>query len=117
MLPASRDIDIYQGDTFTLHFRLRLSTAVNNPEYVDLTNSVLKAQVRSVETSTTVLAEMICTVFNQTSYPGEGEIKIPSSVTATMSQSGVWDLQATFGDGTVITYMRGAANFVREVTR
>lgn len=116
MIPPTKDLWIYQGDTFELTFRLRQTAAVNSA-YFDLTDSELKAQIRVSEYSSTVNAEFTVTVADQVDFPGQATISLTPTQTRTVVDGGVWDLQVTFPDTTVHTYMRGAVHQIKEVTR
>lgn len=115
MLPATKDISIYHGDTFVLMVRLREKTVdglAGDP--VDLTGATAKAQIRADYVTSTVTTEMSCTF--PTGQPGVILVKIPASGTTAIN-TGVWDLQVTFPDGDVHTYLRGNVTSQQEVTR
>lgn len=114
MLPVSKNITVYQGDTFDLVFRLRNPDTSEGPgSYIDLTGCTAKAQVRSTEIDPTVLAEFTPTVDG---VNGQVSLRLSSTQTAGLA-AGVWDVQLTFPDGTIKTYLKGTVTVVKEVTR
>lgn len=117
MLPGTKDLAIYQGDTFILRLRLKLSTARNVNDYIDLTGCSVVAQIRSTEDSNTIIAPFTTVVENQTTNKGEVTISLANTTTTAMTQDGLYDVQVTFPDGTVTTYLRGKVTLTKEVTR
>lgn len=116
-LPAIKDLEIYQGDTFSLFMRLRMKQANGLPgAYLVLTGMTGKAEVRPTPESTTVLATFTVSLSNQTTEPGGVTLTLPAATTLTLS-SGVWDLQFKDGAGVVTTYLRGNVTVTKEVTR
>jgi len=118
-LPENRNLVIYKGDTFSLSFRLRQKQTSGAPgAYVDLTGCTPKAQIRATEDSTTVLQEFTATLGDQTNVDTVGQVNlvISSADTANLSP-GVWDVQVTYPDNTVTTYLRGSVTVTKEVTR
>lgn len=117
--PAVRDITIYQGDTYTLQFRVRAQNTDGTPgAYIDLTGATPKAQLRSAPQSTTVIAEFAATLDNQTTNTGGVTLTLTAAQTAALTyDSMAWDAQVTYPSGTVTTYLRGKATLLYEVTR
>lgn len=121
--PATYDLTIYQGDTFRLPLRLR----TQNPDgtfgdYIDLTGSTVKAQVRATTFATDVLAEFTAELLDQTVVDTKGSVLLSLDPTTTAGlltngAPGVWDVQITFADGSVKTYLRGSVTVVPQVTR
>lgn len=68
MIPASSDLTIYQGDSFSVLFRVRASvfnaeTQTYSPgDYVDLTGATAKSQIRATAASATVVEEFTPTI-------------------------------------------------------
>lgn len=115
MLPAPRDLTLYQGDTFAMTVGLKDKTVdglAGNP--VNLTGCTARAQIRATTAATTVLAEFACTITTPTA--GKIDLELTPAQTATLV-SGVWDLQITFPDSRVYTVAAGALTTVAEVTR
>jgi hypothetical protein len=115
--PAARDIEIYQGDTFDLYFRLKQkNTETNFFEYVDLTGAVGKAHLRTEAKADALMAEAQVTVSDQAVTPGGVWVHLSPVQTATVV-AGVWDCQLTFADGTVRTVLGGKVKVIVGVTR
>lgn len=114
MLPATRDLTIYKGDTFTMQVRLRQKTVDGLAgASVDLTGATPKAQVRTDYDAPAVLADFTCTLAPATS--GIIQLELSAAQTATFT-TGVWDLQVTFPDGRIRTYVTGTVTTQKEVT-
>lgn len=114
MKPAVYDLDVYKGDTCAFFVRLWEKTVdgvASNP--VDLTGATAKAQIRIVPSALDVLAEFACEV---TTNPGVVKLSLPATITSNLSP-GVWDLEITFADGVVQTYLKGNVSVTNEVTR
>ena len=112
--PAKLDIDIYQGDTFELIFRLKTPAG----SYVNLTGATAKAQVRATAATTSVLAEFTASVLTQTGDTlGGVKLLLSSAQTTLLNANGAWDVQVTFSDGTVKTYLAGTVTLIKEITR
>ena len=120
-LPESRNIDIYKGDTYGFSFRLRDRTPTGaRGAYVDLTGCTAKAQIRSTEDTPTVLVEFTASIPNQTVAENKGRVNLaltPAQTAALTFTKAVWDVQITFPDGVIRTYLKGAVTLTKEVTR
>lgn len=120
MIPASYDLTVYQGDTFSKTFRIRqLNADLTLGAYLNLTGYVGAAQVRTSPSANSVLATFTVTLEDQTSYTGGVTISLTSTITAglAVTTSCVWDLQLTSPAGKVTTYVAGTFSVVAEVTR
>lgn len=119
--PAVRDITIYQGDTYSLTFRVRSrNTDGTAGAYLDLTGCTPKAQLRTAPSSTSVVAEFTATLLNQADVNTRGGVTISLShaqTTALTYDSMAWDVQLTYPTGDVQTFLRGKAILIYEVTR
>jgi hypothetical protein len=116
-LPAVKNLEIYQGDTFSLYMRLRMKDANGLPgAYLDLTGQTPKAEIRPTPESSTVNATFTCTLDNQIVSPGGITLALAASTTLTLA-NGVWDLQFKDTGGTINTYLRGTVTVTKEVTR
>lgn len=116
MLPLTRAIHLYQGDSFSLKFRLKTKDASEPPVVtpVNLTGCTVKAQIRTFETETPeVVAEFASTITDAAN--GEVELKLTPEQTAEI-EGGRWDVQVTFADGSVKTYIRGNVAVKSQVT-
>lgn len=110
-LPASKNLTFYQGDSFSLKFRLK------NPDtdvYLDLAGCTPKAQVRANADDASVMVEFTAALG---SNPGEVVLSLTPVQTAALTLPGVWDVQLTFPDGSVRTYLAGTTKVVKEITR
>lgn len=124
MQPASQDLEIYQGDTFTFFFRLRnrvwdeeTQTYIGGT-YIDLTNYTGKAQIRATADDPTVLQELTVTLANQATLPGGVLVSLTAAQTAALpTTGGVWDVQLTSPTSEVQTFIAGRVTVTREVTR
>lgn len=115
MLPVNRNLTIYKGDTFDFTFKLRTKGAFGAPgDYVDLTGATAKAQIRASQDDTTVMAEFTCSTGDDT---GSVSLQLSPTQTAALTGNGVWDVQITFADGAIKTYLAGTTTVVKEVTR
>lgn len=116
MLPASRNLTIYAGDTFEMSVRLREKTVDGLPgNPVNLAGCTPKSQIRATEDSSTVIAEFSCALDTDPTT-GIINVSLAASTTATLV-GGVWDLQLTFPDGKIRTYVKGNVSVQKEVTR
>ena len=120
-LPDSRNLSIYKGDTFSFSFRLRAKNSYGVPaDYVDLTGATAKAQIRATEDSNTIIQEFTCVIPDQTVPENKGKVILSISAADTGASgfvNGVWDVQLTWPDNTVRTYLRGTTQVIKEVTR
>ena len=120
MLPVSRNIQIYKGDSFALSFRLRSRDVNGDPsDYVDLSGCTAKAQIRETEDSSSIIAEFDAEVPTQTGTDlGRVNLSLEPAVTGAAGFiAGKWDVQLTFPDGAVKTYLNGSVTVIKEVTR
>lgn len=113
-LPVSKNLNIYEGDTFRFVFRLRQQDLFGEAGApVNLSGSIVRSQIRPAENSETVLAEFTAT---HNDDGGEVTLMLTPAVTASLVD-GVWDAQVQFPDGTVRTYLKGTVTVNQEVTR
>lgn len=118
MLPTEFNIDVYQGDTFELTMRLKRRTALNTLDYVDLTDADVKAQVRLLPSTGSVAAEFATDVPDQTLEGNLGMFTVSLTPTQTRTlPDGWWDVEVTFPDTKVRTYLRGTVTVLEEITR
>jgi hypothetical protein len=114
-LPVTKNLAIYKGDTYKFSFRLKEQSGAQN--YVDLTGCTAKAEIRPDHDSETVLVEFTTEVPTQT---GDDLGRVNLSLTPTETSaaaSGVWDVQLTWPDGMVKTYLAESVVVTKEVTR
>lgn len=126
MIPAVKDLVLYQGDSFNLFARFRQavwdpSTLTYVPgSYINLTGVTPKAQIRKTTATTTVVAEFAFTLGNQSDPNTVGSVNFTLShsiMAAVVAGDYVWDVQLTFADASVATYLAGAVSVIAEVTR
>ncbi len=120
-MPAHKfKLEIDQGATYdkTLTWRVGSKAATAVP--VDLTGCKARAQIRAEIDSVEVLLEL--TTENERIQLGgpDGTIRIliDAATTAAITwDSGVYDLEVEFADGTVVRRMAGGVSVSKEVTR
>jgi len=108
MTPGKHALAIYRGDTFTRKFTLWADAA--KTVEVDLTGAVVKAEIRD-KPGGAVLGELTCVI----TLPNIIDASLTAAESALLA-SGVWDLQVTFLDGTVSTYLTGAVTVTPDIT-
>ena len=116
MLAGKYNIVCDQGSTFIREFTVRDSAGLP----YNLTGYSARMQVRKDVDSTTVLLEATVANGRITMAPNEGVITVTfaPSVTATLTRSGVYDLEVfTTGNGDVQKVVRGEFRLEKEVTR
>lgn len=109
--PASYPLDLYRGDTFRVKFKLWKNKEKTDP--VDLAGVLVKAQIRSQPTSSSVLQELTCAI----TAPNIIEVSMTPEETAKLPSAGVWDLQLTYPDADVQTVLAGTVTVTLDVTR
>jgi len=117
-LPSTYNISIYKGDTYKRVFRLT-DGAIPTPAAIDLTGCVPKAQIRVDPADVSALIDFTATLHTQSGGTlGEFEISLTHTETAGLAAAAyVWDVQLTWPDGTVKTYLAGKCVVTAEVTR
>jgi hypothetical protein len=124
VIPAVKDITVKRGDTFELFARIRdkvwdagTSTYIPGP-YKNLTGWTGLSQIRlTADTPDPVLATMSVVLGNQGTTPGSFFLRMTSTVTATLTVNGVYDVQFTLPDASVQTYLGGAVTISKDVTK
>lgn len=99
-MPVYHDLYCYRGQTFrqSLYFK-------ENGSPIDLTGNTFKAEVRPMENSPILTAEMNVTLWAK---DGTVVLMIPAEVTATFQKGfGYWDLKATDEHGDVQYWIKG----------
>ena len=114
MLPGTRDITIYRGDTFVLNARLRQKTIDGQAGLpLDLTGATVSAQIRvSTESTGVPLATFTGDLGTDI---GTVQLSLTPVQTSTLVP-GVYDMQVTFADGTVTTFLKGSVSVIPDVT-
>lgn len=111
-LPKKVDLSIYQGDDFFMTVWVRDDTG----ELVDLTGYSVRSEIRGRSDAATTLATFTTTI----SAAGRVDVRLPSSVTATLTPgTAVWDLELTdpATGGRVMTPCAGNVSITAGVTR
>ena len=110
-MAATRDISIYQGDTYAHELRIKDSANAN----VNITSRTYTGQIRKKRNSDTVTATFTSTLTNAAN--GIVVMSLASGSTANIaSGTYVYDFQETNGE-TVTTLITGTVTVVGEVTR
>lgn len=119
MLPVVHNISVYKGDTFIMNVRLRARKAAGDPgDYVDLTGVTVLGEVVPPNGGP-VLATFVSALGDQTTTDGKGRLQLQISAAETAAlpiEGGKYDVQVTFPDGTVRTYLRGVVEVQADVT-
>jgi hypothetical protein len=110
-MAATRDISIYQGDTYAHELRIKDSANAN----VNITSRTYTGQIRKKRNSDTITATFTSTLTNAAN--GVVVMSLTSSNTANISAgSYVYDFQETNGE-TVTTLITGVCTVTGDVTR
>jgi hypothetical protein len=111
--PGKCDIDIYQGDLFSLELTLYQDEEMTTP--VDLSGLSASGSLKAKASQGTPDAEFTCEV---DVGAGVVTVSIPPDVTAGLSPRKYhYDLQLSNGAGTdVTTILAGFASVIREIT-
>lgn len=117
LIPPSYPLEIYQGDSVNFYIRARSRTSTGGPgPYYDLTGAVPKAQLRVDPDSTPI--EFTVSLGDQTTERGKINLSLTHTQTAALdSDTYVWDVQVTWPDTRVQTFVRGPVTLIKEVTR
>lgn len=107
-MPAAYNLSIYRGDTTQWTFLIWSDASKTTP--VDLTGYTAKAQLRDRPGGSTIV-------------PTTVDIIIPNTLVMTLDSTdskntvnGVWDLQLTSPDSTVVTIVAGQVTVTPDVT-
>ena len=110
-MAGSRNITIYQGDTYAHEMRVKDSANAN----VNITSRTYSGQIRKKKNSTTVAATFSSTLTNAAN--GVVVMTLTASNTANIAAgSYVYDFQETNG-ATITTLIAGVCTVVGDVTR
>lgn len=114
-MPQAKNLVFYQGDTFELIFQLK-EKGTGLP--VDLTGCVPKSEIRLTPADAAVKLTFTSALIAPAT---DGKVRL--SLTAAQvaglvpSESLVWDVQLTWPDGSIKTYLNGTIAVLPEVTR
>lgn len=110
-MPDTYNLDIYRGDTYVWNFFLWADPDKTIP--IDLTDVEVKAEIRDRPSGPTIVP-LLCT------KPGPEVNRVRTELTATNSklvpQRGQWDLQLTYVDGKVRTFVAGVVRNTLDIT-
>lgn len=103
-MPALLNINIVQGDSYELRFRIRTTEG----EYVNLTGATILAHIRK-RPNGPLMAQFTSQLMDQGTPDGLGGaiLTLPPSESVGMLTSGVYDVQLTWPSGTVQTVLAG----------
>jgi hypothetical protein len=105
-MPAKYALSIYRGDTGNWRFVLWTDDA--KTQALDLTGASAAAQLRDGSDNITPLTAVI-------TLPNIVQVTLAASDSAE-AITGTWDLQVTFGNGTVQTMLAGPARVTSDIT-
>ena len=126
MIAGVYNITIEQGSTFSRLISIEQPDLVTDPtgntfEPFDLTGYTARMQIRrTVESSTPMLSlttENNGIIINPGTENNEIELLISDEDTATLTTSGVYDLEIIDDSGNVSKVVRGTVTLIPEVTR
>jgi len=116
--PAEYAIELYQGDSYDLYFRVSQRGVSGLMEYRDLTGSTVRGQIRPTKESSTVLATFVCTLADQGVNTGGVLIHLDPAVTKALSfTTAVYDIEIEFAATDISTVLAGPVTLLKEVTR
>lgn len=109
--PATANIEIYRGDTF------RLAAEAPLPAYapIDPQQWVAKAQYKTTGGTTVVdFTPTLTAVDSNTAL--RIDLELTAAQTEAITNPGNWDLQITYPDGSIRTWLRGTVTVTDDVT-
>jgi hypothetical protein len=109
MKPGKYDLDPYRGDSYEWWFRLWNDAAKTEP--IDITGATAAAEIRNKPAGEQIAA-LECTV----EAPNTVHVELAPDLWPAIPATGSWDLQVTFPDGTVNTYVAGRVVTTADVT-
>jgi hypothetical protein len=113
-MSASLNFENTKGDTFeAVAFHLKI-----NDVDVNLTGAVIKMQLRKSYCDTTAALSLtsVASAGITITNAAAGQFKINKQIINIDVKNYVYDIQITFADGTVKTYIKGNFNILNEVT-
>lgn len=105
----SYSLEIYRGDSYARRFLLWSDTASSVP--VDLTGVTAAAQIRAAP-DLPVMVTPVCVV----TLPNIIDLHVAAADSA-LADSGRWDLQLTYSDGTIQTVLSGRVLVTADITQ
>lgn len=131
MKPAKLNLTIYQGTTFVRNFTWSYKDSSNQTVYPDLTNSLIRMQIREYKESGKVYVEALSTsttgsrfdIPDQTVTENRGKFVLLLSAEDTAKlniDKGVYDIELQFPEDQeliVYRFVEGSITISKEVTR
>lgn len=122
MLPATYNLELYQGDDFSLAMVVKTRNSDGTVgAAVDLTGYQASAQIRATPTANAIIASFTCTLGNQTTNTGLVTVSLSHTVTTNLPIPGstpfAWDFQFITLAGLYETLVKGSVTVDAEVTR
>lgn len=106
------NITIEQGATFRLGVTIKDDQAT--PQAIDLTDTVIEAQIRKRHDSTLIAA---FTVDNRVDLSGTFDLVLAYATTEAIEEDGVWDLEILYTTGDKYRYLKGSVTISVESTK
>lgn len=114
MSAGAYDINCEQGATFRRELFIRDSAG----DLIDLSGYTARMHVRrSVRSDSTIVELTTENEYIIIDNPGKIVLTLPASITAELSDEGIYDLEIQSDDGIVERVIEGKFNLKREVTR
>jgi hypothetical protein len=109
-MPSAYDLTVYRGDTYTWDFRLWNDVGKTQP--TDLTGIMVKAEIRDRPAGSLIVPLTLTVILPNTIHasldaPHSSQLPVPT---------GVWDLQLTYPDTSVLTVLGGNVAVTADVT-
>jgi hypothetical protein len=114
--PARYDFPVYGGDTVA--FSLTYKEGPTGSEVgVDLTGAALLCEIAAESAGSVVTTMTVTMDADQGSFPGKMAIVLPAAHSAVLTgRTYAYDIEATWADGTVQTFLYGTITVTREVS-
>lgn len=110
MMPATFPMELYRGDTGRWQFKFWTDASKTVP--LDLTGSTPKAEIRD-----TYAGDVVMVLACQLTAPNIVNVTLAAALWAAWThKKGVWDLQVTYGNGDVFTFVAGPVTVAPDVT-
>lgn len=112
-MPTSYALELYRGDTARRTFVLWADDEKTQP--FDLAGATARAQIRRSQLAPELLVELACTI----TLPQTVDVVLEASSWPADEcfETGAWDLELSYDEGTVQTIVAGPVRVVGDVTR
>jgi hypothetical protein len=107
--PQRVPLDVYRGDTHRWTLTLWTDPAATAP--FDLTDATAKAEIRRPGGG-----PLLATIETAITLPNTVALLLPAAESAALPGRVAWDLQLTFGDGSVRTAAAGPVTVTADIT-